>query len=120
MLVGLAGFELPVWFIHRMIVSAIDIIVHCARLKGGVRKIVQVSELVGIEGDVVTMHDIFKFEQTGLDKELNAVGRFIATGIRPQCLKRLEVGGQTLHPGLFEKRELRFDRTSPLAYARQP
>lgn len=117
MLVGLAGFDLPVWFIHRMIASAIDIVVHCARLSGGVRKILQISELAGIEGDVVNMHDLFVFEQTGLDEERNATGFFRATGIRPRCLSRLQVCGEELSPSLFESRELKIDRIAPLEYA---
>lgn len=117
MLIGLAGFELPIWFIQRMISSAVDIVVHCARLSGGVRKIVQISELAGIEGDVVNMHDLFVFEQTGVDDERNACGHFLATGIRPRCLNRLQISGQPLSADLFEHRELRFDRTASLNYA---
>lgn len=116
MLVGLAGLELPIWFIHRMIVSAIDLVVHCARLSGGVRKIVQISELAGLEGDVVTMHDIYRFEQTGVDRDANATGHFRATGIRPRCLPRLAVSGFELPSSIFENRELKMDRTSPLGY----
>lgn len=118
MLVGLAGFDLPIWFLHRMIVSAVDIVVQCARLSGGVRKIVQISELAGIEGDIVNLHDIFRFEQTGVDHEHNATGHFQATGIRPRCLDRLDVSGQKLSGSLFEKRNLKFDRISHLEHAR--
>jgi pilus assembly protein CpaF len=120
MLVGLAGLELPIWFIHRMIVSAIDIVVHCARLSGGVRKIVQISELAGLEGNVVNMHDIFRFEQTGMDQEKMAVGHFRATGIQPRCLNRLAVSGVELPRTMFESREMRIDRNSALGYAPRP
>lgn len=116
MLIGLAGLKLPIWFIHRMIVSAIDIVVHCARLSGGVRKIVQISELAGLEGDVVNMHDIFRFEQTGIDRESNATGHFRATGIHPRCLPRLSICGNDLPPSMFESHELKLDRMSPLGY----
>lgn len=118
MLVGLAGIELPLHFIHRMIVSAIDLVVHCARLSGGVRKVMQISELAGMEGDVVNMHDIFRFEQTGVDRDSNATGYFRATGIRPRCLPRLAVCGQNLPSSMFENRELEMDRTAPLTYTR--
>lgn len=116
MLVGLAGFDLPLWFIHRMIASAVDIVVHCARLSGGVRKIVQISELAGIEGDTVNMHDIFAFEQTGMDEQRNAMGFFRSTGIRPRCLSRLQVCGEELPASMFESRELSFNRLSDLEY----
>lgn len=119
MLVGLAGFDLPMWFIHRMIGSAIDIVVHCARLSGGVRKIVQISELAGIEGDIINMHDLFVFEQTGLDADSNATGHYRATGIRPRCLSRMATRGLELSPELFESRSLEFDRTASLGYAKQ-
>lgn len=119
MLVGLAGFDLPISFIHRMIVSAVDILIHCARVDGGTRKIVQISEIAGLEGDIVTLHDIFKFDQLGTDAEKNAVGHFRATGIRPRCLQRLEVCGQKLPRGLFENRVLQNDRVSPLEYSRR-
>src|SRR5579863_4430742 len=63
MLVGMAGYQLPLWFIQRQIGSAIDIVVHCARFSGGSRKIVQISEVTGIEGNVINMHDLFAYEQ---------------------------------------------------------
>ena len=83
MLVGMAGYELPLWFIHRQIASAIDIVVQCARLTGGARKVVQISEVTGAEGEVISMHDLFVFEQTGVDENKAAQGVFRATGLRP-------------------------------------
>jgi pilus assembly protein CpaF len=115
MLVGMAGFELPIWFIHRQIASAIQIVVQVARLAGGGRRIVQISEVVGTERDVVNMHDIFTFTQTGVDQERAAVGQFQATGIRPQCLARLAAAGFPLSPETFERRELRIERIDELA-----
>jgi pilus assembly protein CpaF len=66
MLVALAGFDLPVWFIQRQIASAVDIIIQPRRLSGGQRMVVQISELTGVETDTIIMHDIFTFEQTGV------------------------------------------------------
>jgi pilus assembly protein CpaF len=106
MMVGMAGFDLPIWTIRRQIASAINIVVQAARLTGGPRKITRVSEITGMEGDVLSMHDIFVFKQTGLDEDRRAQGYFYTTGIRPMCLQRLESSGVTLPVELFEERIL--------------
>ena len=93
MMVGMAGFDLPIWIIRRQIASAIQIVVQVARLPGGVRKVVKISEITGMEGDVISMHDLFGFKQTGVDDDRVAQGYFYATGIRPHCLERLEIAG---------------------------
>ena len=106
MMVGMAGFDLPIWVIRKQIASAINLVVQSARLMGGVRKITKVSEITGMDGDVVSMHDIFEFVQTGLDEKRTAVGYFRATGMRPECLPRLEACGVELPVELFERRRL--------------
>jgi pilus assembly protein CpaF len=106
MMVGMAGFDMPIWIIRRQIASAVQVIVQVARLSGGVRKIIKISEITGMEGDVMSMHDIFGFKQTGVDDERRAQGYFFASGIRPQCLERLEVAGAGLPITLFERRML--------------
>jgi pilus assembly protein CpaF len=106
MMVGMAGFDLPIWIIRRQIASAIQIVVQVARLTGGVRKMVKISEITGMEGDVMSMHDIFGFKQTGVDENRVTQGYFFSTGIRPQCLERLEVSGAGLPVELFERRVL--------------
>jgi pilus assembly protein CpaF len=103
MLVGMAAPELPLWFIRRQIGSAIHIVVHVARLAGGARKIVQISEVTGFQTESISMHDIFTFEQTGLNETGDAVGHFYATGIRPQCLDRLKRTGNELPTAMFER-----------------
>src|SRR5205807_1435473 len=67
MMVGMAGFELPMWMIRRQIASAVQIVVQVARLAGGPRKLIKISEVTGMEGDVISMHDVFQFQQTGVD-----------------------------------------------------
>src|SRR5580698_7343440 len=104
MLIGMAGFDLPIWFIHRQIASAVDIVVQCARLTGGARKVIQVSEVTGAEGEVINMHDLFVFEQSGVDENKVAQGVYRATGLRPTCLENLQSQGQSISPGLFERR----------------
>lgn len=116
MLVGMAGYDLPIWFIQRQIASAVNIVVHCSRLAGGQRKIVQISEITGIQNDVFTMHDIFAFKQSGMDAQRCAIGEFQATGIRPQCLDKIRAAGIQLPAALFECRTLTSDRGDDLKY----
>jgi pilus assembly protein CpaF len=106
MMVGMAGFDVPVWTIRKQISSAINLVVQAVRLPGGARKITRVSEITGMEGDVLTMHDIFIFKQTGVDKQRRALGYFQATGIRPMCLERLEIAGLPIPAEMFEERIL--------------
>jgi pilus assembly protein CpaF len=106
MMVGMAGFDLPIWIIRRQIASAINLVVQVARLPGGVRKVIKISEITGMEGDVISMQDIFGFKQTGVDEFRVAQGYFFATGLRPQCLERLEISGAALPISVFERRVL--------------
>src|SRR5207249_9552662 len=104
LMVGMAGFDLPIWVIRRQIASAIHIVVQASRLPGGARKVVKISEVTGMEGDTMTMQDLFVFKQTGLDKQRVAQGYFQVTGMRPKCLDRLEVAGAGVPVELFERR----------------
>jgi pilus assembly protein CpaF len=106
MMVGMAGFDLPIWIIRRQIASAIQIVVQVARLPGGGRKVVKISEITGMEGDVTSMHDLFLFKQTGVDDDGGAQGYFCTTGIRPHCLDKLETSGARVPVELFERRIL--------------
>ena len=106
MMVGMAGFDLPIWIIRRQVASAVQIVVQTLRLPGGSRKIVKISEITGMEGDVVSMHDVFVFKRTGLDANGNAMGQFLATGIRPKCLDKLTAAGVPLSPDMFNQRTL--------------
>ena len=87
-MVLMAGFDLPVRAIREQIASALDIVVHTSRLRDGSRKVVGVSEVVGMEGDIVTMQEIIRFAQRGVDDENKVVGEFCYTGVQPTCLKR--------------------------------
>jgi pilus assembly protein CpaF len=105
-MVGMSGFELPLWVIRRQIASAIHIIIQTSRLLGGARKVVKISEVMGLDGDNIVMHDLFAYKQTGLDATRRAQGYFHTTGIRPNCLERLASLGVNLPPDLFERRVL--------------
>lgn len=108
MMVGMAGFDMPMWVIRKQISSAVQIVVQAARLTGGVRKITKISEITGMEGEIISMHDLFVFKQTGLDANRVAQGHFMSTGIRPKCLEHLEVMGFHLDPEMFEANTLTF------------
>ncbi len=92
-MVLMAGFDLPVRAIREQIASALDLVVHTARLRDGSRKVVAVSEVVGMEGDIVTMQELVRFTQHGVDKDNKVVGEFAYTGVQPNCLKRFEEYG---------------------------
>ena len=99
-MVLMAGIDLPVRAIREQIASAVDLIVHQARLKDGTRRITNITEVQGMEGDVIVMQDVFVFEQTGV-VEGKIQGRLKPTGIRPKFVEKLEVQGIHLPPGLF-------------------
>jgi pilus assembly protein CpaF len=105
-MVGMAGFDLPIWVIRRQMASAIHIIVQVSRLLGGARKVVKISEVTGVEADNFAMHDLFFFKQTGVDEQRRAQGYFQAAGIRPHCMQRLAALGVPLAPEMFERRIL--------------
>lgn len=92
-MVMMAGFDLPVRAIREQIASAVDLIVQTARMRDGSRKIISVSEIVGMEGDVVTMQEIMRYQQHGVDKDSKVSGEFQYTGVQPQCLRRFEEYG---------------------------
>src|SRR5665213_1491568 len=89
-MVMMAGFELPIRAIRDQIASAVDIIVHISRMRDGSRKVVGISEIAGLEGEVVTMQEIVRYHQRGLDKNNKVVGEFEFTGVQPECLRRFE------------------------------
>ncbi len=94
-MVLMAGFDLPVRAIREQVASALDLVVHTARLRDGSRKVIGVSEVVGMEGDIVTMQEIIRFSQRGVDKENRVLGEFCYTGVQPICLKRFAEYGIT-------------------------
>jgi pilus assembly protein CpaF len=106
MMVGMGGFDLPMWIIRRQMASALQIVLQVARLTGGARKVVKISEITGMEGEVISMHDLFVFKQTGVDSAGHAQGYFQTTGIRPRCLDRLAAAGIHLPVELFERRTM--------------
>jgi pilus assembly protein CpaF len=102
-MVLMAGLELPEKAIREQIASALNVVVQIARLTDGRRKVTNVAEIVGMEGNVVTMQDIFVFERLGVSEDGTVLGRFRATGIRPKFAERLFVAGVHLPPGIFDE-----------------
>lgn len=96
----MAGFDLPVRAIREQIASAVDLIVHAERLKDGSRKTVSITEVSGMEGDVVVLTDLFIFEQTGFEAD-EVIGRLRPTGLRPKFMDKLEAAGIHLSPQIF-------------------
>ncbi len=92
-LVMMAGFDLPVRAIREQIAGAVDVIVQCARLRDGSRKVISISEVVGMEGETVTMQEIVRYQQKGLDLDQRVVGEFQFTGVQPQFANRFEEMG---------------------------
>lgn len=101
-LVQYAGSGLPTKAIREMISNAIHLIVQQARLDDGSRKITYITEISGIQGDVVTLQDIFTFNQEGMDKKGKVIGKFQATGFIPQFVERLERKGYNIPRGIFK------------------
>ncbi len=99
-MVMMAGMELPSRAIREQIASAIDLIVHQERMRDGTRKVVYISEVSGMEGDVITMMDIFAFEQTGIENG-KVIGRLRPTGLRPKFMDKIEAAGIHLPPSVF-------------------
>jgi pilus assembly protein CpaF len=99
-MVLMAGVDLPLRAIREQVAAAVDLIIHQNRLKDGSRKIVAITEVQGMEGDVIVMQDVFVFEQTGVVDE-KIQGRLRPTGIRPKFVEKFEVAGIHLPQGLF-------------------
>jgi pilus assembly protein CpaF len=92
--------DLPVRAIREQIASALELVVHLERLRDGTRKVTHISEIQGMEGDVITMTDIFVFEQTGFEDN-KVIGRLRPTGLRPRFMEKIESSGLHLPPSIF-------------------
>lgn len=101
-MVSMAGLDLPTKALRYYISSALDVIIQLSRLSDGSRKVVSVQEVTGMEGEVVTMQEVFTFEQTGIDKNGKVKGRFRATGIRPKFAEKFAAMGIQIPNELFD------------------
>ncbi|HET8633747.1 MAG TPA: CpaF family protein [Gemmatimonadales bacterium] len=104
-MISMASLDLPEKAMRQQIASAIQVVIQAQRLSDGTRKISSISEIVGMEGDVITMQEIFAFERMGIDENDRVIGRFKATGIRPRFTERLKAYGIDLSHLLFSNLE---------------
>lgn len=100
-MVTMMGVDFPLSAIRQQVASGIQVIVQLNRLSDGQRRVMSISEVVGMEGDIVVMHDIFIYKRHGVDEDGKILGEFIATGIRPKCEEQLRVAGVVLPAGIF-------------------
>ncbi len=103
MMIAMANANLPQRATRQQIASAVHLIVQVTRHSDGTRRLSAISEITGMEGDVITLQDLFLFEQTGVTPDGRVLGRFRATGIRPKCSERLAVAGTRLPAEMFEQ-----------------
>ena len=106
-MVSMAGINYPIHAIREQLSSALDVLIHLKRMTGGRRKIVKIVEITSMEGDTICLHDVFEYNQTGVDEEGHACGQFEACGVRPLLLNRLQAKGAEVPIDLFKRRVLK-------------
>ncbi|MFH5804444.1 CpaF family protein [Alienimonas sp. DA493] len=105
-MISMGGIELPIRALRHQFASAVDLIIQANRLQGGPRKVTDITEVVGMEGDTIVMQKIFEFVQDGIGEDGKAFGHFESTGVRPTFMDRLEAAGVRLPHNLFAARRL--------------
>ena len=101
-MISMANVNLPERAMRAQIAAAVHVVVQQARLSDGTRKVMSIAEITGMEGDIITMQEIFKFEKLGIGQDGKVVGRFVATGVRPKVCDRLRAAGIQLPTNMFE------------------
>jgi len=104
-MVLMSGMELPVRAIREQVAAAIDVIIHESRMSDGSRKVVKVTEIVGLEGDQITMQDIFEFKQTGVAADGRVIGQFKPTGAVPTFIEEVKSRGLTINRSMFDPQQ---------------
>lgn len=102
-MIGMSGVEIPLKSLRSQISSAINIVVQIQRLSDGRRKVMSIQEITGMEGDIVSMQEIFQFNRMGVDENGKVIGEHCATGVRPKCMQRISEAGVSLPENLFAK-----------------
>jgi pilus assembly protein CpaF len=101
-MIAMANLNIPEKAIRQQVASAVDIVIQVTRLSDGTRRVTSISEITGMERDVITMQEIFAFQQTGINQAGQVVGSFRATGIRPKNSDRICTAGFKLPMDMFE------------------
>jgi pilus assembly protein CpaF len=102
MMLQMAGLTLPMRAMRQQIASALDVIVHTGRLGDGTRKVLGVSEVVGMEGDAIQLQELFMYERRGMGEDGKIIGEFVSTGIRPNFLNRLKASSHDVDLSVFD------------------
>jgi len=102
-MVSMAGLEMPAKAIRTQIVSAIHLIIQLSRLEDGSRRVVSIQEVDGMEGEVITLSEIFKFQRQGIDEKGAVLGQYCSTGIIPKCMANLKQRGANADLAIFTK-----------------
>jgi pilus assembly protein CpaF len=102
-MVAMANFDIPAVFVRRYVSSALDVILHLERMTDGSRKVTSLQEITGMEGDTITLQEVFSFEKTSIDAEGKVKGRFLFHGIRPRFIDKFNVMGIHIPPELFDR-----------------
>ena len=105
-MIMMAGLDLPMKAMRQQIASAVDLIIQANRLQGGPRKVTSITEVMGMEQDMIIMQEVFRYKQLGIDQNGRSFGQFEATGVRPSFVNRLESAGIKLPSNLFQERVL--------------
>ncbi len=103
-MVAMAGLDMPQRSVRSQIASAINVVVQLSRLSDGRRKLVSLQEITGMEGEIVTMQEIFTFERRGIDSDKNVIGEIVPTGVRPKFAEKLKLSGYSLASDLFDRK----------------
>ncbi len=101
-MIAMTGIEMPIKAVRSQIASAVNLIVQASRLQDGSRRMVSITELTGMEGEVISMQEVFRFQRTGLQPDGKILGQFTATGVRSHYSERFRQWGYTLPPEIFE------------------
>src|SRR6516165_2264195 len=105
-MIMMAGFEMPIKAMRQQIAAAVDIMIQANRLQGGPRKLTSITEVCGMEQEIIIMQDVFRYRQLGIDQNGRAFGQFEASGVRPTFVSRIEAAGIKLPSNLFAERVL--------------
>jgi pilus assembly protein CpaF len=101
-MVGMTGIEIPLRSLRSQVASALNVVIQAQRMSDGKRKVVSVQEIIGMEGEIVTMQEIYKFERQGVDAEGNVLGQHKMCAVRPKFLQRVAENGIPVPPDLFK------------------
>jgi len=101
-MIGMAGLDMPAKAMREQVASAINVVIQLQRLSDGRRRLVSLQEITGMESDVVTMQEIFRFKRLSTDDDGTIKGHHVATGIRPKFMQEFETRGIHVSPGIFD------------------